>query len=85
MPGDKEIKGLVKLFRLELEKQRVALEFVIFFIEGLVKVVYLGCVFRNFKVAVFGIVYVDYETQKRVLKDSAYLFKDVIASNGDCL
>ena len=33
----------------------------------------------------FGIVYVDYETQKRVLKDSAYLFKDVIASNGDCL
>ncbi|MBP5299067.1 MAG: family 1 glycosylhydrolase, partial [Lachnospiraceae bacterium] len=33
----------------------------------------------------FGIVYVDYQTQKRVLKDSAYLFRDVISSNGDCL
>jgi beta-glucosidase len=27
----------------------------------------------------FGIVYVDYETQKRVVKDSAYFFRDVIA------
>jgi beta-glucosidase len=27
----------------------------------------------------FGIVYVDYETQKRIVKDSAYFFRDVIA------
>ncbi len=30
----------------------------------------------------FGLVYVDYPTQQRVLKDSAYWYKDVIASNG---
>jgi beta-glucosidase len=30
----------------------------------------------------FGLVYVDYATQKRTLKDSAYWYKDVIASNG---
>ena len=30
----------------------------------------------------FGLVYVDYPTQKRILKDSAYWYKDVIASNG---
>jgi len=29
-----------------------------------------------------GIVYVDYATQKRILKDSAYWYRDVIASNG---
>ena len=33
----------------------------------------------------FGIVYVDYPTQKRVLKDSAYWYKEVIASNGHSL
>ena len=33
----------------------------------------------------FGLVYVDYPTQKRVLKDSAYWYKDVIASNGATL
>ncbi len=33
----------------------------------------------------FGIVYVDYPTGKRTLKDSAYWYKDVIASNGDTL
>jgi len=33
----------------------------------------------------FGIVYVDYTTQKRTLKDSAYWYKDVIASNGGSL
>ncbi|MDR2536212.1 MAG: beta-glucosidase [Treponema sp.] len=27
----------------------------------------------------FGIVYVDYETQKRIVKDSAYFFRDIIA------
>jgi len=33
----------------------------------------------------FGIVYNDYETQQRIIKDSAYWYKDVIASNGDNL
>jgi beta-glucosidase len=33
----------------------------------------------------FGTVYVDYPTQKRILKDSAYWYKEVIASNGDSL
>ena len=30
----------------------------------------------------FGLVHVDYTTQKRTPKDSAYWFKDVIATNG---
>lgn len=30
----------------------------------------------------FGIVYIDYETQKRILKDSAYFYKKVIETNG---
>lgn len=30
----------------------------------------------------FGLIYVDYPTQKRILKDSAYWYKEVIASNG---
>lgn len=33
----------------------------------------------------FGIIYVDYPTQKRILKDSAYWYKEVIASNGATL
>jgi beta-glucosidase len=33
----------------------------------------------------FGIVYVDYPTQQRILKDSAYWYKEVIASNGASL
>lgn len=33
----------------------------------------------------FGIIHVDYTTGKRTLKDSAYWYKDVIASNGDIL
>jgi beta-glucosidase len=33
----------------------------------------------------FGIVYIDYATQKRVLKDSAYWYRDVIATNGAVL
>jgi len=33
----------------------------------------------------FGIVYVDYKTQKRIMKDSAYWYKEVIASNGKSL
>ncbi len=30
----------------------------------------------------FGLVYVDYETQQRIPKDSAYWYRDVIANNG---
>lgn len=30
----------------------------------------------------FGLIYVDYQTQRRILKDSAYWYRDVIATNG---
>ena len=30
----------------------------------------------------FGIVYTDYSNQKRILKDSAFFYKDVISNNG---
>lgn len=33
----------------------------------------------------FGLVYVDYRTQKRTIKDSAYWYRDVIATNGEIL
>ena len=33
----------------------------------------------------FGMVYVDYATQKRTLKDSALWYREVIASNGASL
>lgn len=33
----------------------------------------------------FGLVYVDYNTQERILKDSAYWYKDVIKNNGNNL
>jgi beta-glucosidase len=33
----------------------------------------------------FGLIYVDYETQKRTLKDSAYWYRDLIRSNGASL
>lgn len=33
----------------------------------------------------FGLVYVNYQTQERTLKDSALWYKQVIASNGDAL
>ena len=33
----------------------------------------------------FGLIHVDYETQKRTLKDSAYEYKQIIETNGDCL
>lgn len=33
----------------------------------------------------FGMVFVDYPTQKRILKDSAYFYRKVIASNGENL
>ena len=31
----------------------------------------------------FGMVYVDYPTQKRIVKDSGHWYKEVIASNGE--
>ena len=33
----------------------------------------------------FGLIYVDYTTQKRILKDSAYWYREVIESNGENL
>ena len=33
----------------------------------------------------FGLVYVDYENEKRIFKDSAYYYKDLINSNGAIL
>ena len=33
----------------------------------------------------FGLVYVDYNTQKRIMKDSAYWYKKVIQTNGENL
>ena len=33
----------------------------------------------------FGLVHVNLETQERTLKDSAYFYRDVIASNGKVL
>ena len=31
----------------------------------------------------FGLVYVDFETQKRIMKDSAYWYRDMIRTNGE--
>ena len=33
----------------------------------------------------FGLIYVDYQTQQRIIKDSGYWYRDVIASNGQNL
>ncbi len=33
----------------------------------------------------FGLIYVDYRTQKRTIKDSAYWYKEVMSSNGENL
>lgn len=33
----------------------------------------------------FGLVYIDYPTQKRILKDSAYDYREIIATNGECI
>ena len=33
----------------------------------------------------FGLVYVDYTTQERIFKDSAYFYRDIIKSNGENL
>lgn len=33
----------------------------------------------------FGLIYIDFETQERILKDSAYEYKKIIETNGDCI
>ena len=33
----------------------------------------------------FGLIYIDYASQKRVLKDSAQWYKQIIATKGKCL
>lgn len=33
----------------------------------------------------FGLVYVDYRTQERIIKDSAYVYRDIIKTNGENL
>lgn len=33
----------------------------------------------------FGLIHVDYQTQERTLKDSAYWYQKIISSNGTCL
>jgi len=33
----------------------------------------------------FGLIHVDFETQKRTLKDSAHWYRNLIATNGRCL
>lgn len=33
----------------------------------------------------FGLIYIDYRNQRRIPKDSALWYRDVIQSNGDCL
>lgn len=33
----------------------------------------------------FGLIYVDYSSQKRILKDSAYFYRNTIALNGENL
>jgi len=48
------------------------------------------CVTDNFEWAKgyterFGMIYCDFETQERILKDSAYWYRDVIRANGENL
>ena len=33
----------------------------------------------------FGIIHIDYKTQKRTIKDSVYFYKEVIKSNGEII
>ncbi|HBL99788.1 MAG TPA: hypothetical protein DD393_04020 [Ruminococcaceae bacterium] len=33
----------------------------------------------------FGIIHLDYKTQKRTIKDSGYFYKEVIKSNGEII
>lgn len=33
----------------------------------------------------FGLIYVDFRTQKRTMKDSAYVYREIIQTNGECL
>ncbi len=58
--------------------------------DGVAKGYFLWSITDNFEWAHgykqrFGIIYVDYATGERTLKDSAYWYKEVIASNRDIL
>ena len=33
----------------------------------------------------FGLIYVDYATQRRIIKDSGYWYRDIIRENGRSL
>ena len=33
----------------------------------------------------FGLIYVDYQSQERIIKDSGYWFRDVVQTNGENL
>jgi len=33
----------------------------------------------------FGLIFIDYPTQKRILKDSAHWYSEVIKSNGESI
>lgn len=33
----------------------------------------------------FGIIHIDYKTQKRTIKDSGYFYNEVIKSNGEII
>ena len=33
----------------------------------------------------YGLVFVDFKTQKRIPKDSAYWYREVIRTNGACI
>ncbi len=51
---------------------------------------FLWSIMDNFEWALgyqqrFGIIYVDYATRQRILKDSAHWYREVIASNGEIL
>ncbi len=37
---------------------------------------------KNERIPGFGLVYVDYPTQRRIIKDGGYWYRDTIAANG---
>lgn len=57
----KKLESLVELLGLDLEKERVIAEFVIFLMEGFVKVRDFGYVLRNVEIVVFGLTNVFFE------------------------
>ena len=79
------------------DPQRI--QFMKWYLRGLKKAVEEGCpvlgyiawsIMDNFEWSFgydkrFGLVYVDYLTQKRIPKDSAYWYSDVIKTNGEII